>query len=227
MDTSTDREDRLAKSWETNADAWAKAVREQLIPSRKQATDAAIVKAVLDYHPRRVLDLGCGEGWLARKMSEVDIEVVGVDASAALIAAARERGGANYVLCSYSELASAPGIVGSAFDVIVSNFALLQEEVSPVLRAARSLLFPRGRLIIQTVHPWTAAGATYGDRWMEETFETISTDFVESMPWYFRTLESWSTILMQTGFVIGELREPRALGSTTPLSLIIAASARP
>ena len=72
-----------------NASAWSAAVRERRIESRRTVTDAAIVAAVLEQNPRRVLDVGCGEGWLARALSAHGIDVTGIDTSAPLIEAAR------------------------------------------------------------------------------------------------------------------------------------------
>ena len=40
----------------------------------------------------RVLDLGCGDGALTAKLAATGVDVVGVDASAAMIEAARGRG---------------------------------------------------------------------------------------------------------------------------------------
>lgn len=216
-------EERLAKSWEVNAGAWIHAVRGELISSRSQATDGAILKALLEEGPRRVLDLGCGEGWLARSLAAHDIDVVGVDASHALIASARQKGRGEFHVCSFEELAEQPDLVGSGFELAVSNFAFLQQNLTPVLRAVHSILVPSGVLVIQTVHPWTAGSDYYEDRWMEETFENISGEFAEPMPWYYRTLSSWTTVLAQSGYRIREMREPTASGSTTPLSLIIMA----
>lgn len=221
----SDPEARLASSWEANAAAWIRAVRDALIPSRSQATDAAIVQAVLDAKPVRACDLGCGEGWLARSLAQHGIDVVGVDASEALIASARAEGGADFRLLSYADIIAQPTRAGAHFDAVVSNFALLQQDVTPLLGAVRSLLAPRGVLVIQTVHPWTLGADRYEDRWMEETFETISDAFAATMPWYYRTLASWTAVLRDAGYRIRELREPAAQDATTPLSLIIIADA--
>jgi hypothetical protein len=59
-----DYRELLCLSWQANADAWTAAVREQRIESRRLVTDAAILALALA--PLRILDLGCGEGWLRR-----------------------------------------------------------------------------------------------------------------------------------------------------------------
>ncbi|MEA2569665.1 MAG: hypothetical protein QOI24_1666 [Acidobacteriota bacterium] len=60
--------ERLQRSWVANAAAWSDAVRQGKIGSRRVATDAAIIDAVTSLNPQRVLDLGCGEGWLTREL---------------------------------------------------------------------------------------------------------------------------------------------------------------
>lgn len=219
---SRDPHHQLARSWEANARAWTEAVRQGAIYSRRAGTDAAIVEAVLERHPRRVLDLGCGEGWLVRSLGEQGIEVVGIDASAALIERARDEGGGAFHVCSYVELVGAPEQVGAGYDTIVCNFALLEEDVAPVLRALHSRLAPGGVLLIQTVHPWAARGnEPYRDGWRTETFAGFGDEFTEPMPWYFRTLESWVQLLHGSGYRVEDLREPVHEGTGEPLSLLL------
>src|SRR4051812_17347197 len=79
----------LVASWEANAAQWTKVVREGTIESRRLVTDNAVVQAVMDQAPRRVLDLGCGEGWLSRELKSNGAFCVGIDASGELIHAAR------------------------------------------------------------------------------------------------------------------------------------------
>jgi 2-polyprenyl-3-methyl-5-hydroxy-6-metoxy-1,4-benzoquinol methylase len=63
-----DHREQLRLSWQANADAWTTAVRGQRIESRRLVTDAAILQTILALAlaPLRILDLGCGEGWLRR-----------------------------------------------------------------------------------------------------------------------------------------------------------------
>jgi 2-polyprenyl-3-methyl-5-hydroxy-6-metoxy-1,4-benzoquinol methylase len=88
--------DALVRSWSRNAEAWTRTVREGGIESRRLVTDAAIVRAVLERRPERVLDLGCGEGWLARALAEHGLAVVGLDGSPELVEAARRAGGGEF-----------------------------------------------------------------------------------------------------------------------------------
>jgi 2-polyprenyl-3-methyl-5-hydroxy-6-metoxy-1,4-benzoquinol methylase len=217
---------QIERSWERNAAAWTEAVREGRIATRRLVTDRAVVDAVLALAPRRVLDLGCGEGWLARALSAAGVEVVGVDASAPLVEAAREAGGAEFHVCSYAELAGASAGIGGPFNVVVANFSLLGDPLDDALRGARALLKPGGTLINQTVHPWTARGdEPYRDGWRTERFAAFGSGFTEPMPWYYRTLASWLHVLRDAGLAVDLVREPIHPETADPASLILTARA--
>jgi 2-polyprenyl-3-methyl-5-hydroxy-6-metoxy-1,4-benzoquinol methylase len=216
------RHDALASSWTRNADAWTAAVREGRIPSRRLGTDAAVVDAVLARAPGRVLDVGCGEGWLARALAARGADVTGVDASAPLVAAAQALGGGRFAVLDYGEAVAEPARLGGPYDVAVCNFALLDADPAPLLGALRARLAAGGALVVQTVHPWTAAGeGPYEDGWRTETFAGFGEGFAAPMPWYFRTLASWTAVLAAAGYAPVELREPLHPNTGRPASLIL------
>lgn len=214
----------MLRSWDRNAAAWTDAVRAGKIASRRAGTDAAIVAAVLRERPRRVIDIGCGEGWLARTLSEQGCEVVGIDASSALIDSARAHGGGVFETMTYADLARRASELGAPFDVAVCNFSLLEADLSPALESVHALLRASGKLIVQTVHPWIANGdARYADGWRTENFAAFGGSFTEPMPWYFRTLSSWTQAIGDGGFSIERCEEPVDAERGAPLSLLITA----
>jgi 2-polyprenyl-3-methyl-5-hydroxy-6-metoxy-1,4-benzoquinol methylase len=217
-----DRDDAIVTSWVANADAWTHAVRERRIPSRVAGTDRAIVEAVLRQPPGRVLDVGCGEGWLARAVAASGYSIVGIDASVPLIDRARDLGGGEFRVLSYDALIAEPRLAGGRYDTIVLNFALLSDDVVPLLGALSSCLTPRGVMIIQTVHPWVAGGdLPYADGWRLETFDALGGAFPSPMPWYFRTLETWYAQLASAGLEVTRLTEPRQPETMRVLSLVL------
>lgn len=218
--------DRLDRSWDHNAQAWTTAVRESRIESRRIATDRAIVDAVLRRAPKRVLDVGCGEGWLCRALRNHGLESTGVDGSTELIRAAQSADPeGDYHLLRFADFDRLPQVVVAASaDLAVCNFALLHEDIRPILEAVRTVLRPGGVLLIQTVHPWTAGDTSaYVDGWRTEDFAWSNCNFPHVMPWYFRTLESWVTTIRQSGLVIDDLAEPAHPESKKPLSLLLSA----
>lgn len=217
--TGDDNVEKLRRSWSANADAWTNAVREQKIESRRLATDAAIVSAIVDLHPQTVLDLGCGEGWLTRALNARGLQAAGVDASAELIRAAQELGGGSFHAHSYAELANGPSILAGPFDVIAANFSLLDEQLHALLDAVRARLQPAGALIVQTVHP-AFAGGDYVDGWRVETFASMDGEWREPMPWYFRTIASWTRAFADRGYVVANIQEPLHPHEPRPLSVV-------
>lgn len=214
---------RILQSWQDNADAWTEVVRDARIESRRLGTDAAVLNAILERHPKRVLDAGCGEGWLARKLAGHGIEVVGFDASAPLVQHAAESGSARFMQLGYEEFSAQPEQVGSGFDVVVFNFSLFEENITPVLRAAASLT-RGGAIIVQTIHPFNdARDAAYEDGWRVESFESMPGEFRTAMPWYFRTIGSWIKCIRDAGLHVVEVREPANPHNRQPLSLLIIA----
>lgn len=224
---------RQRRSWEVNADAWTEAIRGGAVASREAGTNAAVLNAVRACGPASVLDVGCGEGWLAHALARRGTSVVGVDGSEGLIRAASD-GPGRFLVADYRSLADDPTIVPGPFDVVVCNFSLLDEDVVPLLRALRRRLAPtRGRLVVQTLHPWAANGdAPYLDGWRVERFDAFGSAFPAAMPWYFRTLGSWWRTLGEADLEVVRIEEPGVSGGDpsgpgAPLSLLIVARGSP
>jgi 2-polyprenyl-3-methyl-5-hydroxy-6-metoxy-1,4-benzoquinol methylase len=217
----------LIRSWTTNAHAWTTAVREKAIPSRRLATDAAIVAAcrrvLSEQSGVRVLDVGCGEGWLSRELARLGAVVMGIDASAPLIDVARASGeDVDYACITYEQLESDVTVAEGPFDLIVCNFALLDDRTAPLLAALARRLPASGVILVQTVHPWAAVGdGPYEEGWRTEMWGAFGTPFPSPMPWYFRPIGSWLAAAREAQLVVDRLEEPIHPESKKPLSLIL------
>jgi 2-polyprenyl-3-methyl-5-hydroxy-6-metoxy-1,4-benzoquinol methylase len=217
----------ILRSWQTNAGPWTCAVRGESIASRKHVTDRAIVETVINLSVQRVLDIGCGEGWLARALGRAGMAVTGIDAMGSLIAEARRLGGGAFEVCSYADLANGR-LEPRAFEAAVCNFSLLgHESVENLCRASRQYLVPAGYLVIQTLHPIAACGDhPYRDGWRSGSWSGFGEEFRDPPPWYFRTLSSWLALLRRTGFDLIDCREPAFSDAPMPSSIIFVARAR-
>jgi len=58
---------KIIASWHQNAKAWIQAITNDEIASRTLITNQAIIDTILQTEPKTLLDIGCGEGWLARQ----------------------------------------------------------------------------------------------------------------------------------------------------------------
>lgn len=212
--------------WDINAAAWARAVREGAIASRKRGTDRAILDAVAALPPGPVLDAGCGEGWLARALAAESRHVTGFDGSEALVAHAKAGGGGSFHCASYEALITDPALCPGPFIGIVCNFALFAAGLQPLLGAFTSRLAPGGTLLIQTVHPQVAERSSEEpEGWQVETFREMGEGFEAPLRWYRRTRESWLRELSAAGFRVRPPHEPKDAETGSPLSLLLAADA--
>ncbi|PKR77954.1 SAM-dependent methyltransferase [Halalkalibacillus sediminis] len=208
---------QLRESWEKNAPAWTRSVREEKIESRNLVTNKAILDSIVELNPNKVLDLGCGEGWMTRQLSPLGIEVTGVDYSASLISEAKKSGETFHQL-SFEEFSANPELVGKNYDVIAYNFSLLSEDLLPILNASKKVLKENGTIVIQTLHPFSSE--TYEDGWRVETFDQMGDDYEMSMPWYFRTVSSWYRTFKESDLDLVDIFEPVHPEKKQPMSFI-------
>ena len=211
---------KIIESWLKNAGPWISAISDEQIESRKLITNKAILDAIDSYQPKSVLDIGCGEGWLANRLASNGIDVLGTDVVPELITKAATSGRGRFQVLSYEDMAA--GKLVDKFDAAVCNFALLgNESVQDLFGAAPLMLKSSGVFIVQTIHPLIGCGELpYVDGWRKGSWAGFSSDFTDPAPWYFRTLESWIRLFVSSGFSIVEIREPLHPKSQKPASII-------
>ena len=219
-------EQQILASWVVNAATWTRVVRRGEIPSRVRVTNGAILEAIGDCAPSTLLDLGCGEGWLAHHCARQGMAVLGTDAVAELTAVAADCApdGARFQTLSHQQIGA--GGLKEHFDVVVANFSLLGESsLDELFAALPALLAPEGSLIVQTLHPMlVCAEHPYEGGWREGSWSGFSPAFRTPAPWFFRTLESWVGLFQRHGLTIRELREPIDPLSGQPASVIFRAT---
>lgn len=170
-----------------------------------------------------MLDAGCGEGWLLRRLQEAGVpELAGFDASQPLIEAISGVLGATLHVATYDGVASGAVSFGEPFDAIICNFAILEEDITGYLRALAGMLRPEGALYIQTLAPGANETA---EQWRTETFQSMDGTW-HPMPYFFRTLEGWRRAFEQSGLQMVSLREPGDPDSGRKLSLLFELQAK-
>jgi ubiquinone/menaquinone biosynthesis C-methylase UbiE len=104
----------------------------------------SLVEALQPQAGERILDLGCGDGFLTRRIAESGATVVGVDSSPQMIAAAKERG--LDARCVSGEALPFDG----EFDAVFSNAALhWMSDQDAALNGVYRALKPGGRFVAE------------------------------------------------------------------------------
>jgi trans-aconitate methyltransferase len=153
-----------------------------------------------------ILDVGCGDGQLTKKIADLGCNVVGVDSSADFVAAAR-RLGLTVVEKSASDMDFAP-----SFDAAFSNAALhwMKDADAVIGRVARALL-PKGRFVAEM--GGHGCVKTLQSALIEE-LDRRGYDGHSANPWYFPTVEDYGGRLAAAGF---EVRYIALIPRPTPL----------
>lgn len=196
------KEQKIIDSWTANAANWIEIIDNKGIESRRLVTNQAIIDIVCNCNPASVLDLGCGEGWLARELQDKGIEITGVDAIPELIEKAKQRVKGDFIVASYDDISKGKIVFSKTFDAIVINFALIaKESTENLLASLPRYLAPVGKLFIQTLHPHSRKALNdYTSGWKEGSWDGLGEKFIKPYQWYFRTLEDWLALLGQAGF---------------------------
>jgi 2-polyprenyl-3-methyl-5-hydroxy-6-metoxy-1,4-benzoquinol methylase len=203
-------ESKIITSWNTNAESWINIIDSNGIESRRLVTNKAIVDAVCKYNPVSVLDIGCGEGWLAKELTDRNINLTGIDVVQALIDKAKQNCTGTFFVASYEDVFKNRITFSKLFDMVVINFALIgKESTDNLLGALPKLLTPSGHLIIQTLYPQSRKDIKdYTTGWKTGSWDGLGEQFTEPYEWYFRTHEDWIKLFNDSGFKLTEEINP-------------------
>ncbi|MBC6461036.1 class I SAM-dependent methyltransferase [Actinomadura sp. HBU206391] len=204
-----------------------KVIREHRDRYRTELTDRAVLDAIGPCEGQKILDAGCGEGYLARRLASQGADVLGVDACQGLIDAAESvpTGTAEPVSFTCASVDAIP-VGDEVFDLVVCNhlFSHLHDPSRAIHEFGR-VLKSSGRLVILTLHPcfYTAhsengamnsvpASRYFTSRGIDQHFMVDGLESPSMITSWLRPLEYYSGTLRDAGFVITDLREPHPTG---------------
>ena len=217
----------LSEAWESQAENWARWARApehdfywnfgrpnlfELLPAPGRAT----------------LDLGCGEGRLARDLKARGHRVAGVDSSPTLIRLARAADAEiEFLLADAARLPFAAG----AFDLVVAYMSLMDMDDMPAaVREAARVLEREGCFCFAIVHPINSAGSFEGETsdsrfviegsYLDEHrySDVLERDGIEmTFHSVHRPLEAYARAVESSGFVVETIREPPTAAEVEPL----------
>jgi SAM-dependent methyltransferase len=153
-----------------------------------------------------ILDIGCGDGFLSRRIAEAGARVVGIDASPDMVAAARAAG-------IDAHVADAQQLVyQAAFDAVFSNAALhWMPDLDAVFRGVHAALRPGGRLVAEMGGHGNIAAVATAIRAVLQRRDLP----VPAQPWTFPSVEDLRQRLEGAGF---RVTQAELIPRPTPLT---------
>ena len=228
--------------WNRNAEAWTKLARAGYDVYRDCFNTPAFFEMLPEVEGLSGLDLGCGEGHNTRLLAKRKANVTAVDISEIFIEYARQSElqaplGIDYRVASVVELPFAD----SSFDFATAFMSFMDiPEKRRVLAEAHRVLRPGGFLQFSITHPCydtphrrnlrDEAGVTYalevGDYFRdpdgaisEWLFGAAPAEAKQGLPQFrvprfTRTVSQWLNMLVESGFVLERIEEPRPSDQT-------------
>ncbi len=191
--------------------------------------DPGLLGVLGDCSGKTVLDLGCGNGYLSRRLARQGADVTAVDASPRMVQNARKHGsaGVKYLRADAAKLKEVPG---GRFDAVFANMSLMDmADAEGAVREAARVLKKGGRLVASICHPcfdtmsnsgWVAEKAMEEPRAVYRKVRRYRELFHEKIPWntgdgtraytvsYHRPLNWYARVLRSKGMAITALEEP-------------------
>jgi ubiquinone/menaquinone biosynthesis C-methylase UbiE len=207
--------------WKQNAQYWIQVIQEGLDPFRVHVTDPAILQALPKRKKVRVLDAGCGEGNLCRKIALQGASVWGIDFSPELIEAAQAKEeqfplGINYQVADMRKLP----FPRNSFDAVVSHQSIHElKNPDKALQEFERVLKPGGHAFILFLHPCFDYSIPNLDLYFTEQRIQRPHYLVggrkSPAPYFYlhRSLQTWAQSIARAGLTIQEVTEPRPVPS--------------
>jgi trans-aconitate methyltransferase len=153
-----------------------------------------------------ILDVGCGDGVMTKKISDLGCSVVGLDSSADFVASARKLG------LEVVDKSAYDMDFGPTFDAVFSNAALhWMKDADLVIGNVARALRPKGRFVAEM------GGHNCVKTLQSALIEELNHrgyDGQAANPWYFPTVEDYGGRLAAAGF---EVRYIALIPRPTPL----------
>lgn len=180
-------------------------------------------KMLPEFKGKKVLDLGCGFGWHCKYAVEEGANlVIGIDVSEKMLQKARQINSSDKIIYQQKAIEDYE-YAENTFDVIISSLAFhYVEDFNEICKKMYQSLKENGKLIFSIEHPiFTAQGKEewiYNEKgeiqhWPVDYYfkEGIrKTKFLgEEVTKYHRTLTSYVNTLLETGFNIEKVIEPK------------------
>lgn len=206
-------ESEKRKEWKKNAGFWIKIIRENLDPYRLKVTNPAILKILKGRKELKILDVGCGEGYLCRMLVKNENYLFGLDFSPTLIESAKEKEkknplGIQYFVGDFRKT----NFSSSFFDIVISHQSIFEVPNPKVaFREFARILKRNGELILLFLHPcFDTDPLDYFKKLKIKKDYYLVSGIRSSYPYFYLhlPLSEWIKILIEAGFSIKNIEEP-------------------
>jgi len=195
-------------------------------PHRIVLLNPALFQLLPDVNGKRVLDAGCGEGYLCRKLAELGARVTGVDFSREMLAIAGEKTDTELAIQYLHGNCERMDVFGpGSFDVVVSNMVLMDlADHCAALRSIHRVLVESGILVFSICHPcfitpgcgWIRNSEGKKLYWKVDGYfaegaceQPVPQGAEEGLLLFHRTLSNYLRTLLKTGFELLDVIEPK------------------
>jgi SAM-dependent methyltransferase len=156
MDPVSQGEPSLRAAWDETAEDWVQWARSPELDHAFWQLNLPALLALLPSPGEITLDVGCGEGRLARVLKKLGHHVVGIESSPALAQAAKEADPSFEVQVADAAAMPLPNHVA---DLAIASLSLMNMDDMPaVIGEIARVLRPGGRLCFSVLHPINSWG---------------------------------------------------------------------
>lgn len=174
----------VKEQWDDAAESWVKFVRSGKNYYTEYLNGPALKQRIGNVTGKKVLDIGCGEGFLSRFFAAAGAEVTGVDISEKLIKAAVEEEGRRMLGIRYlaADAADLSMLGSEGFDVVSCFMALMDMlDYDGVISEVSRVLKTEGKFITVLEHPCFTANRLIEDKpvsgWVKRTHKNGTKEY--------------------------------------------------
>ena len=208
--------------WDNLADGWLIQVGDEGDRNRIQNSDPVLWQFAGSVRGSRVMDAGCGTGYLSNKLYQQGANVIGVDFAPRMLEIARTRyPDIDFRLDDCSQLET---VDDDYFDLLISNYMLMDTpDLDGTVNAFHRVLKLKGTATLIFSHPCfvfdtsesSADGQHHHFHWdfpyleARKCIDQPWAHFTSKFIWFHRPLSDYFKAFKTEGFVVVDFEEPR------------------
>ncbi len=196
-------------------------------PLIHQLVVPALFELVGEVEGQKICDLACGQGLIARLLTQSGASVTGLDVSARLLEIARQVEQSSSLGITYlqGDAQTAPILKDSSFEGVTCNMALMDiPNLEATLQTVRRILRPHGWFVFSITHPCFQTSASGWITQADGTLSRVVARYFDEGEWVsenpdgvrgkigaiHRTFSTYINALGAAGLAIERVLEPQA-----------------